>query len=958
MLKQVWGALRDEQATALARWLLRWGAGVVLLFFAVGLYGPGLGSARFVFGTDTVSHDYIMHYYAWVQSVSGKGELPLWNPYMFSGMPMIGSAAICPFYPSQWLYAIVPFNMAFTLQYVLALAVGGIGAGWWMRCLNHRRAVCVWAGALYMVSGHFLTLTHAGHLQKMIALGWVPVALGATIQIMKTGGSEQRRSDRLRAACLLGIALGMQLLATHPQVFYATAAACVLQLIGLALYSVPWKAVMLGQSAANGSTPGAAFTRIGRAAVMSLLALAVCVALSAVQLFPTMEMSALSNRAEGVSFEEATQTSYPPLELFEYAVPAIFGSSVKDYPTTYFGKWGERIVTDYVGLPVLILALTGLLGSRRKYRWFLLTLFLAGVIVGVGRYTPVYWLLWKTLPGFDGFRSPGTFMFLSNCGLIGLSALGLDYLLNLADSVNNRGWGSALSKPADDAPEEEAAEGEASSSPALAGAGSYGAGETQPLNVEELAREAAENDYSQYAGTDTPPQGVPSVPEPDYDDLEADPGFSYSYPDSLQSRASSNFTWDNENLPWLGRAGVLVFLAAVAIASMAAAIIALAENWGVDLRIATDAERMSYHTHSRVAITAVALMLLLGSIILLRVRTWIGGVAIGITALSFPLIHNVEYLRFDPLAPFMAHLTRQGDLQALAASGSRPIRLLEENALKNESMLYGISSVAGYHPIQSKAYGEMAEALGFGSSGFGSLFGVNHVRSRNAVPPVDGEWRIAEELPDGAGGSKIWGRNQPFSWARENASLDIMDASDYLETMQVARNIQETISTVGDQQYYARISLADAQRFRLVEGTQQVTAQLQLWSPHEVRLRVNGTASREGARVLLPVSDPYWPGWKAETSRARPLPVIPVNAVQRGVALLPGEQNIRFIYRPYSFKLGLFVSLFSVTILLFYGLGSITRRLTRGQRKIRKVIQRVQTGQQPVLDTSSEKGPV
>lgn len=957
MLKQVWGALRDEQATALARLLLRWAAGVALVIFALGLYAPGLGNTRFVFGTDTVSHDYIMHYYAWVQSISGKGEIPLWNPYMFSGMPMIGSASICPFYPSQWLYAILPFNTAFTLQYVLALAVGGIGAGWWMRCLNHRRAVCVWAGALYMVSGHFLTLTHAGHLQKMIALGWVPVALGATIQIMKTGGSEQRRSDRFRAACLLGIALGMQLLATHPQVFYATALACVVQLIGLALYSVPWKAVILGQSTTNGSTPGAAFTRIGRAAVMSLLALAVCVALSAVQLFPTIEMSALSNRAEGVSFEEATQTSYPPLELFEYAIPALFGSSVRDYPTVYFGKWGERIVTDYVGLPVLILALIGLLGSRRKYRWFLLTLFLTGVIVGLGRYTPVYWLLWKVLPGFDGFRSPGTFMFLSNCGLVGLSALGLDYLLNLADSVNNRGWGSALSTSADDIIEDEADESKASVSPVRT-TESYGAGETQPLNVEELAREAAENDYSQYMGTDTPPQGMPTVSEPDYDELEADPGFGYSYPESLQSRASSNFTWDSESLPWLGRAGVLVFLAAVAIASMAAAIIALAENWGVDLKIATDAERMSYHTHSRVAITAVALMLLLASIILLRVRTWIGGVAIGVTALSFPLVHNLEYLKFDPLAPYMAHLTRQGDLQALAANGSRPIRLLEENALKNESMLYGISSVAGYHPIQSKVYGQMAEALGYGSSGFGSLFGVNHVRSRNAVPPVDGEWRIAEEFPDGAGGSKIWLRNQPFPWAREKASLDIMGDSDDSEIMQVARHIQETVSTVGDQQYYARISLADAQRFRLVEGIQQVTAQLQLWSPHEVRLRVNGTPSREGARVLLPVSDPYWPGWKAETSRARPLPVIPVNAVQRGVALPSGEQNIRFIYRPYSFKLGLFVSLFSVTVLLFYGLGTVTRRLTRGQRKIRKVIQRVQTGQQPVLDTSSQKDPV
>src|SRR5690606_3923464 len=156
------------EATSLALGVLRVIAAGLLVLVALALYAPGLGDSRFVYGTDTVSHDYIMHLYGWGTSISGLGEFPLWNPYMFSGMPMLASAALCPFYPSQWLYAILPFNMAFTLQYVFALAVGGIGAAWWMRTLGHRRAVCFWAGVLYMVSGHFLTLTHAGHLQKMI----------------------------------------------------------------------------------------------------------------------------------------------------------------------------------------------------------------------------------------------------------------------------------------------------------------------------------------------------------------------------------------------------------------------------------------------------------------------------------------------------------------------------------------------------------------------------------------------------------------------------------------------------------------------------------------------------------------------------------------------------------------------------------------------------------------------
>ena len=125
MLKQFIAGLQQHDARPIIRKVARVLAGLFLLIIAVLLYAPALGDTRFVFGTDTVSHDYIMHYYGWAKSIGEHGELPLWNPYLFSGFPMIASAALCPFYPSQWLYFILPFNTAFTMQYVLALAVGG-----------------------------------------------------------------------------------------------------------------------------------------------------------------------------------------------------------------------------------------------------------------------------------------------------------------------------------------------------------------------------------------------------------------------------------------------------------------------------------------------------------------------------------------------------------------------------------------------------------------------------------------------------------------------------------------------------------------------------------------------------------------------------------------------------------------------------------------------------------------
>jgi hypothetical protein len=157
--------------------------------------------------------------------------------------------------------------------------------------------------------------------------------------------------------------------------------------------------------------------------------------------------------------------------------------------------------------------------------------------------------------------------------------------------------------------------------------------------------------------------------------------------------------------------------------------------------------------------------------------------------------------------------------------------------------------------------------------------------------------------------------------------------------------------------YAARVSEYDLRRYRLTEGQQLAEGQLQRWMPHEVRLRVRAGSTQERGGALLPVSDPYFPGWKAETSEGRKLPVIAVNGVQRGVVLLPGETNMRFRFSPYSLRLGLFISLVSLTLLVSFGIGTLTRRIIKGRKKVKKVIKRVQSGSATAGgDVAAEKG--
>ncbi len=940
MFKQFLASVREHDPGPLVRQVLRGLAAMALFLLALILYAPALGDSRFIFGTDTVSHDYIMHFYAWEKSIGEAGEVPLWNPYLFSGFPMIASAAICPFYPSQWLYLVLPFNTGFTLQYVLAVLVGGIGAAWWMRTVGHRRSIAFWAGILYMVSGHFLTLTHAGHLQKMIALGWTPVALGATIQLVRLGKTGVRHSSRYKAAALLGLALAMQMLASHPQIFYATAAACVLQLVGMALAAVPWRRLLPSARPADAVKPAKGLRPVGRAIAMSLLALVVCSVISAVQLFPTWEMSSLSNRADGVSFTEAVETSYPPLELLEYAIPSVFGDSVRESAVPYFGKWGERIVSDYIGLPVLFLALTGLFGSKRRYRYFLLILLLVGVLVGLGRYTPVYWLLYHAMPGFDNFRSPGTFMFLANCALVGLAAFGLDYLVSLAGTVNDEGWGSSFSESGETETAKPSAFAKYRGETPAYGNHTPDADETQPFRTDAITT----------SDNDTPPQN-PSI-DYDYSYEPDDPGYGYSY-EPPQGQASSNFTWDTENRPWLGRPAMLIFIAAVAVAALAGAIIALAENWDVDLKIATDAELLGYHKYSSVAGAAVAIMATLFAILLLRLRTWIGGVAIALIAVAFPIYHNYHYLKFEPLMPYMAHLTRQPDLLSLSKSGApQPIRLLEENQLKNEQMLYKVGSATGYHPIVAANYANAMDTLVAGSDEFGALFFINHARTFGDQPPAAGNWLPGSEHSTSGRQSTIWKRAYPTPYSRDEAELVKVDTDDLSLTSATLRDIAMTSLAAPApegqnppaQPYVARVSEYDVRRHNLYEGNQMAEALLQRWSPHEIRLRTRAAVREQGQRALLPLSEPYFPGWMAETSEGVQLPVVPVNGLQRGVVLPAGEHNIRLRYSPYALRLGLFISLVSATVLISFGMGTISRRIIKSQKKVKKVIKRTQAG--------------
>jgi len=451
---------------------------VLLVVACVALYWRVLQPGTIPYGHDTLTHDFPIHLWAWGE-VATSGRLPLWIPPLQNGLPTLGSFAWCPLFPTDWLMGLSVAG-GFRLQWVLALIVAGFGMLMWGRAAGLDLAGRWTAALAFALCGHAVTLISPGHLQKLQAIAWLPWAVAAVewglAARRRPRGIEDSGEERSTEEIVLpggercavraflgglgaGAAIGLQVLASHSQIAYLT------------VWLVGWRALWLAGVtlrdrrkpqaerivSGRASAPAAGDTgssSLGRnshppssfalrssifkrqlAAVGALALWAVGIPLGAgivggAELLPGIETARLSNRAGGVTYDEAVITSYPPLETLEYLFPRFLGDSVREGWNSYLGEWGERLVTDYAGTGTILLALIGLAlgGGRRGLRvWLALTVVLT-LLLSFGRYLPLYRIAYDFVPGFNRFRSPGTQMVVAAWGLAALAGLGMTAL--------------------------------------------------------------------------------------------------------------------------------------------------------------------------------------------------------------------------------------------------------------------------------------------------------------------------------------------------------------------------------------------------------------------------------------------------------------------------------------------------------------------------------------------------
>jgi hypothetical protein len=304
------------------------------------------------------------------------GHLPLFDPYLWSGTPLLASWNAAAAYPLTWLFAILPAVAAWTINLCVTSAVAGVGLFLFLRALRLATLPSLLGAFTFALAGAMSAqVTHFG---LVAGLCWVPLQL---LSVLRISEASQARA-RLTWTAVLAVACGLTVLAGEPRAIDDA-------FVIVVLYAA-WRIMRLGRRA-DPSAPGRA------PAVLALsagLVLGVC--LGAVQLLPGLAAVATSQRAAS-SAALFNSGSLPVKWLALLLVPDLLGGSGSFGQPSFLPGYNLTEVTGYVGVLPLVaaLALLGRLCWRARPPEYLIwhLVAIAGVLLALGGHTPLGHLL-------------------------------------------------------------------------------------------------------------------------------------------------------------------------------------------------------------------------------------------------------------------------------------------------------------------------------------------------------------------------------------------------------------------------------------------------------------------------------------------------------------------------------------------------------------------------------------
>ena len=357
------------------------------------------------------------------------GELPLWNPYVLTGIPQMFYPNIL--YPLNWLFAGFDFSCGLAIILTVQQLACGLGMYLLVASLDFGTGAAAFAGGALGLCGLMFTLQHAYMVQGPIA--WFPLSLWSLRQI-----NSQSAHSKLTFTALCAVFTGLMVGVGQPDMY----------LPGL---------MLMGLYVAISFIRHVKSARLSRRVLaLRLLALVLGVMSAAPLLLSMAEWAGVSPRAAGLPISEVLRwssswydllcvvLSQPLGDFFAHNRFIVFVAPWYDYKP---GTFTPTFSSAYLGSVVCTLAIWGSFDRTWSGKWFVLALLLVATILTLGSHTPVAAFL-VNASHITFFRFPFKLLFWIVVPLILLSARG--YLMVIrgngtrALAATSAVWGSLL----------------------------------------------------------------------------------------------------------------------------------------------------------------------------------------------------------------------------------------------------------------------------------------------------------------------------------------------------------------------------------------------------------------------------------------------------------------------------------------------------------------------------------
>ncbi|HYX31373.1 MAG TPA: 6-pyruvoyl-tetrahydropterin synthase-related protein, partial [Pyrinomonadaceae bacterium] len=303
------------------------------------------------------------------------GHLPLWNPYIFSGMPLFAAAQVGILYPLNWFYLTFSPATATNLMVIATYVVAAAGAYIYARQVGSSICGAAITSIAWQFGGALIgQISHINIVQTAALLPWVLWSIDWYVD-----------KGSIKRGAMISVIIALQFFAGHQQVF-----------VNSFLLALAYAIVMTVANADRRKRCLTSFVFMGSGLL-----------LAAIQILPTLELLRHSERA-AATYEFFKSFSMPKRFVLAFVAPYVLGGGDgRIFRAPYVGPPFYAEMVGYVGLLTIMLAIISVAIKADVRTKFWAAAGAIGLLLAFGGYAPFgFYRLLYYLPVLNLFRVP------------------------------------------------------------------------------------------------------------------------------------------------------------------------------------------------------------------------------------------------------------------------------------------------------------------------------------------------------------------------------------------------------------------------------------------------------------------------------------------------------------------------------------------------------------------------